>query len=192
MTYVYSMDEKILNKLQRGLVFLSMPYSSDDLNITQERYESALRLINHLMTQGVHVVSPIITGHPVVSRFNTPADWEYWAQYCEKCIDACETVLVYQLKGFDSSVGVEGELRISRELHKEVLYVDEDFNFIETLLEDGVPESINYGKFPINDLRVEYLKLWGQLFEITNDIDLVKSLMQGSTDAIQLRKKLIE
>lgn len=124
----------MIEKLQNGIVFLSMPYSSkletEDERILekQERFEKSLKLLSYLQLNRIHVVSPITQGHPVVIKYEVPSDWEYWEEYCHKFISISDCVLIFAIDGYDVSTGVAGEIKYAKEIGKPIYIIDENLN----------------------------------------------------------------
>lgn len=124
----------MLELLQKGIVFLSMPYSSkleteeEKLREKCDRFEKSLKLLSYLQLNRIHVVSPITQGHPVVLKYDVPSDWEYWEEYCHKFISVSDYVLIFAISGYDTSTGVAGEIECAKKMGKPIYIIDEEFN----------------------------------------------------------------
>lgn len=117
-------------EMKDKLAFISMPYYSNDKEVSKQRFEQVLYLSYLLMLEGVHYMSPIISGHPVVERYQTPDNWDFWGKYCERILRNCDCLIIFQLEGWDKSGGVAEEIRIAQEMGLPIYVVTDQFKFI--------------------------------------------------------------
>ena len=69
------------------------------------------------------VFSPIAHTHPIADIADVPTDWEYWAEYDKRMIDACDELMAIDLKGVLESTGVRAEVAYAAETGKPAVMV---------------------------------------------------------------------
>lgn len=121
----------MIEKLQNGLTFFSMPYSDKDKAIVEERFQKSLKASAHLMLNNVHLLSPIGFGHPIVISHPVPSDWKYWKTYCIKLILRSSQMIVFTLDGWKESTGVQEEITLAKSIRIPIYFMDEDFHITE-------------------------------------------------------------
>jgi hypothetical protein len=104
------------------LAYVAAPYSDADPEVVTRRMQLFYKADAYLMNQGYVTVSPLLK-HPVVLQEKTPSDWEYWQEYSETLLDACDIMIVIMLPGWESSKGVLGELKFCKENNIPVIFV---------------------------------------------------------------------
>jgi len=104
------------------LIYLCSPYTSDDPAIRQQRFEAACRAAAAMIRQGQTVFSPIAHSHAICA-FGVPLDSRFWSRHDRRYLEACDEVAVLMLDGWQTSVGVQAEIAIARELGKPVTYL---------------------------------------------------------------------
>ena len=106
------------------LIYLASPYSHDDPDVRQDRFNAVCLKAAELMLKGYFVFSPIAHTHPIALASDLPKGFDYWQEYNEKMIGLCDKVFVYRLDGWEESEGIAGEIEYAKELGKEVRYLD--------------------------------------------------------------------
>jgi hypothetical protein len=101
-----------------------VPYSHPDPAVRQTRFETANRTAARLMREGRHIFSPISHTHPIALAGTLPLDWTYWQAYDAALLRCCIRLLVIKLEGWLESVGVQGEIKLARELGLEIVYLE--------------------------------------------------------------------
>jgi len=107
-----------------GLVYLATPYSHDDPDVRQRRFEIVNRVAAKLMRDGVHIYSPISHTHPIAMAGDLPKGWDFWEKYDRVVLAACVKVIVLRQKGWDQSTGVAAEIAIAKEMGLPVEFID--------------------------------------------------------------------
>lgn len=105
----------------RNLVYLASPYTDPDPAVMESRFDEACRAAAALMKKGVFVFSPIAHSHPI-ARFGLPLDFEYWKTYDAMMLAFCSRMIVLQIDGWDTSVGVQFEIEIAEKLNMQIEY----------------------------------------------------------------------
>lgn len=105
-------------------IYLVTPYSDPDPAIRQARFEFVNKVAAKLMSEGLLVFSPISHTHPIALAGKLPTGWKFWADYDFTLIEWCDEVYVLKREGWKESIGVTAEIKIAKELHKPVTYID--------------------------------------------------------------------
>lgn len=103
-------------------VYVAVPYSHDDPEIRQERFEVANRYTAKLMRQGLVCFSPITMCHPVAA-YGLPGDFAFWEKLNYAYLDLCREIHVLKITGWRDSIGVTAEIQIMRDLGRIVRFV---------------------------------------------------------------------
>lgn len=75
------------------------------------------------MRDGHYVFSPIAHSHPLALCSDLPTHWEYWREYDEAMLGACNELWVLMLDGWKDSVGIQAEIAAAERLGLPVHYV---------------------------------------------------------------------
>lgn len=95
------------------VVFVSFPYSHQSKDITQWRMRMFRKYAGQLLTQGIHVVSPM-SMLDVVTSTGKDVNWNTWQAYCESILLKCDELWILDLPGWDKSDGVQGEIKFAK------------------------------------------------------------------------------
>jgi hypothetical protein len=106
------------------MIYLITPYSDPDPKVVEARYEMACRVAGRLMREGSIVFSTIAHSHPIACFSALPRDWAYWERFCTEFITAAEKVVVVKAPGWETSVGVQAEIKIAEKLGKTIEYLE--------------------------------------------------------------------
>lgn len=109
-----------------SLIYLATPYSSPDPEIQEERFLAVNRVAAKLMSQGLHIYSPISHTHPIANAGDLPRGWDYWEQYDRAVLAACVGMMVFCQDGWRQSKGVSAEIEIAHEMGLPVQYINEN------------------------------------------------------------------
>ena len=111
--------------------YLAIPYSHLNKEVERLRFEIANAISAFLMKNKEEVVfSPISHSHPMV-QYGVPTSWEWWGDQDRKFLDVCGELYVTLLKGYETSTGVNAEVKHMVEKGIKVTFLDP--------LELGVP-----------------------------------------------------
>lgn len=93
------------------LIFLAMPTKGAVLN-NQIRPTVLAQIAQlHLKYPEHTFVAPMIQDYQLLPYMpSTAATWDAWGKHCRALIERCDEVWVIQCEGWDTSVGVRGEL----------------------------------------------------------------------------------
>ena len=106
------------------MIYLASPYTHVDAAVREERAKLAAIAAGRLMiSTGDCVYSPIAHGHAVYeSHQELPLNWEFWRGQCFPVLDACSSMAVLMLEGYENSVGINAEVDYIKGQGKEVIY----------------------------------------------------------------------
>lgn len=105
------------------LWYLASPYSHADPLVRAARYRAACQATAALLRAGVVVFSPIAHSHALV-EYGLPSDWSFWERLDRAYLERCDQLVVLMLAGWQTSVGVQAEIRIADELGMPVSFLD--------------------------------------------------------------------
>jgi hypothetical protein len=109
--------------MSKPLIYVASPYTHLLPGVRLFRFEQVCYYAGELMNEGKVVFSPIAHCHPIQAMHNLPCDWEYWQKTCEAYLSCCYKLIVLQLDGWDTSVGVQAEIKLASALGLEIEYV---------------------------------------------------------------------
>lgn len=76
-----------------------------------------------LMSDGLHIFSPISHTHPIALAGNLPTGFDFWRGYDEAILNVCKELWVLCLDGWQESVGVRAEIDYACKLGIPVRYI---------------------------------------------------------------------
>jgi len=98
------------------LIYLAAPYTHEDPQVRETRFQLINGAASHLMRAGVHLFSPISHTHPIALAGGLPTGWDFWRSYDETMLSACGAIVVLMLAGWDTSKGVTAEVSIGEKI----------------------------------------------------------------------------
>jgi len=103
------------------IAYIALPYSHPDQWVKTNRMAKFATFDADLMRSGIFTVSPM---HKVfMLPFATfPDTWEYWRDYSHELMKMCDKVVVLQLDGWETSVGVCAEIEMAKKLGLPIEY----------------------------------------------------------------------
>lgn len=106
-----------------GFVYLGSPYAKYPAGLTEaNRVVSTVAGI--LMKRGLRIYCPIAHGHAVSSCEELPRDWDFWKSQDQPLIDAAAAIVVLEMRGWHSSVGLTYEIECFMKAGKPILYIE--------------------------------------------------------------------
>lgn len=110
---------------KKKLIYLASPYTHSSKKVMHERFERVMRLTAYLIRKGNFVLSPIVYGHIMASRYEMPTNWEYWLEFDRILISKCDKLVVFKMRGWDKSNGVKEEIDIAKHYKIPVEYIED-------------------------------------------------------------------
>jgi hypothetical protein len=105
------------------VIYLASPYSHPDPAVRQWRFEAACQATAAMLKAGLIVLSPVVHSHPLAGHGLDAMDHAFWMHVDRPMLDACTSVAVLTLSGWESSKGIAAEIRIARDCRKPISYV---------------------------------------------------------------------
>ncbi len=118
-----------------GPIYIASPYSHQDPEERQVRFEAVCLYCVLLINDGCHVYSPIAHTHPIALLGDLPKGWDYWQSFDRIMIEACSCVYALQIPGWEKSVGMTEEIKIAKSLGKMVTMIPEGEHFYNLAVE---------------------------------------------------------
>jgi len=114
------------------MIYFAIPYSDDDKNIRQHRFEIARTITAQIINEQNYIIpfSPVVYTHDLSQYVGSEHDWYEWdLQFLARC----DAMVVIQLEGWEVSYGVQKEIKFCEENGLPILYVaiDEIDTFIK-------------------------------------------------------------
>ena len=109
------------------MIYIASPYSHPDESVRVERYRAVHKFTARLMTRGLICFSPIVYGHEFTSRQNLPGDHDWWMDFNEHMLSASERVYIYQLAGWEESLGVAHEIKWAKTAGRPIHYIEPQY-----------------------------------------------------------------
>lgn len=108
------------------MVFISAPYTHIDPAIVADRMMKVSQYFAKLLSQNIICLSPLATGQFILDRTTIRSDFDFWKNLSLRYIDACDTVHVLMLPGWDVSTGVSVEIEHAKNVGKKIIFVHEN------------------------------------------------------------------
>jgi hypothetical protein len=99
--------------MKSSLVYLSAPYSHKDPSVRESRFRLINEAASVLILEGLHIFSPISHSHSIEMAGMLPTDFAFWSSFDTAMLSVCGAMIVFQLPGWEESVGVKGEMDIA-------------------------------------------------------------------------------
>lgn len=108
----------------RAYWFVSTPYSAYPSNL-ETAHDAACRFAARLIDNGWPIFCPIAHTH-VIAKYMThdPRDSAFWMEVNRGPMEAAAGLIVAQMPGWESSVGIAGEVEYFVCAERTVLYLD--------------------------------------------------------------------
>lgn len=94
-------------------IYLASPYTHENKQIEQERFEAAAKAAGQLMLKGFLVFSPIAHSHPIAMQNDLPTDIDYWMEFDKSFLEWADELVILNIQGWSASIGVDMERKIA-------------------------------------------------------------------------------
>lgn len=133
-------------------IYLSVPYSHDDEQIMERRYQTVSKIAWKLMNLGFTVFSPITHSHPLENVVGEREGHNFWMnQDLPYLRDFAGLVVLVKAEGWRESSGVTAELQLAQEQGIPIEAVDP----LEVMTVVGISGKKRSGKDTMADVFVE-------------------------------------
>jgi len=100
--------------------YLASPYSHSDKKVRKERYEKTMEAVAFLIKKRIYVYSPIVHCHNIAINYELPYDAEFWKDYNYNMMISSDGIIVFELDGWNHSIGVLDEINFAKILNLEI------------------------------------------------------------------------
>ncbi len=128
MAYYITTLPIIFNMKQTKLFYIALPYSHYDKEIVKQRVDKFSSLDSFLNLNYIQTVSPILKQTLLDRNKNLASDWNFWQTLSYTYLSRCDALIVYQLEGWENSVGVTEEIKFAQESNIPIIYIAEYLN----------------------------------------------------------------
>lgn len=108
-----------------ALIFIAIPSKGTvkDSKLTEEFLADLATL--HLKYPEHTFVAPMVQDYQLLRHMPAlNATWQDWGKHCRLLIERCDAVWIMKYEGWDTSVGVEGELQHAQKFLKTINFVE--------------------------------------------------------------------
>lgn len=105
-------------------VFIAIPTvgTVKDGAMTEEFLKFLAKL--HVEHPEITFVSPMVQDYQILKYMDVEPVWEEWGKHCRLLIERADEVWVLKFNGWDTSVGVAGEIEHARSVGKPIEFID--------------------------------------------------------------------
>lgn len=108
------------------MIYLASPYTEGGASETvmRNRYHQAMDFVVARMPEPIF--SPIVYSHNMGVTYDLPKTFDFWMNMDYKFIDACDTLYVLMLAGWDKSIGVTAEIEYAKKKGLDIVFFNSD------------------------------------------------------------------
>lgn len=103
--------------------YVASPYSHPSYDIRVGRFLAVEEYCARRIREGDVLFSPIVHCHGMAIAHKLPGDAEFWRRFAIATLSPAKDVIVLQLSGWSTSLGVAFEVDLAERLNKEIHYV---------------------------------------------------------------------
>ena len=127
------------------LTYLTCPYSHPDHYMMVARHLLVNRFAAKLIGEDGRFVFSIISHlHPITDEGALPHGCEFWECHYKKMIGCCDDLLVLCLPEWETSTGVQAEIKIAQEMEMPIDYVQYE---LTPTIEEMVKRAKDFEEF---------------------------------------------
>jgi len=104
--------------------YLASPYTHPDSAVMEARFLEVCKIAAILINKGNVIFCPIAMAHPIKLTSDLPHSWQYWEKFDTEFILASDELLVAMMDGWETSIGVQAEIKIAEKYGIQVSYID--------------------------------------------------------------------
>ena len=112
--------------MRTPLYYLATPYTHPEHCVMVARHLMVNKIGAKLIEGGKYIYSPISHTHPIAELGTLPRGWDFWEGYDKVMLKACTNLIVLRLPGWETSTGVQAEIKIAKDLGLPTEYIDYD------------------------------------------------------------------
>jgi hypothetical protein len=109
-----------------SLIFIAIPTTGTVRN--SKLTPQFLKMLASLHTKYPQhtFIAPMVQDYQILKYMDVTATWEDWGKHCRALIERCDEVWVLKFEGWDSSVGVAGEIECGVYHGKPIAFLEVD------------------------------------------------------------------
>jgi len=104
------------------MIYIASPFTHSDILIERARYVLVSKYTNKLLISGVAAFSPIVYGYHFHSTYKIASDAKTWQDFNFAMLSVAESLNVYMLDGWKTSLGVRAEINRAKQLKLPISY----------------------------------------------------------------------
>ncbi len=136
------------------MIYAASPYSHHSITVRRLRYEVMRDMALNWLQQGLGIFSPIVYTHPIVVEYKLQYGFAGYLKFDTAMVRSSKELWVVKLPSWEHSIGIEGEVRIAREVGISTVHIEPfgpTWDAVKTYLQDqdnkdakrgGVPNAI--------------------------------------------------
>lgn len=128
MCYDITPSLNIDNMKQTKLFYIALPYTHASKEVVEQRVDKFAKFDSFLNLNHIQTVSPILKHLLITKNKSVPGDWNFWKTLSYTYLARCDALVVYQLEGWEESVGVTEEIKYAQEHKIPIIYIPEYLN----------------------------------------------------------------
>lgn len=97
------------------LFYVASPYSHPIAAVRYDRFGAVCSFCAKMLGHDFHVFSPICHSHPIAEAGDVRTDFDFWRAWNLLILGRCDALIVLELDGWTTSVGVNAEIEFARE-----------------------------------------------------------------------------
>lgn len=106
------------------MIYIASPYNHIDPTLVELNYTLVSQYTAKLVSQGITAISPITYGHTLLKFEKMPTSWEFWTDFCLSILVRCDELWIYQIPGWDISLGVATEIEFAKQHNISIKYIE--------------------------------------------------------------------
>jgi len=118
------------------LEYLGTPYSDKDDYLQDFRAKIVDIIATELTNKGRAIYSPISSWHHIACKYTMPKTFEFWEKMNLSFLKQCKKLLIVTLPGWETSIGLRGEIEFAEEHGIEIKKIDPQPYFEKLLIMD--------------------------------------------------------
>ena len=109
---------------RKTIEYIAIPYTSVDKKVRKFRIEVSDYFYVKLMADGHIVYAPISHNGRVAEKYELPKEWKFWRRIDSEFLKVSKKLWVVRLDGWQTSIGVQTEIRMAKRLKIPIEYLD--------------------------------------------------------------------
>lgn len=126
------------------MIYLAQPYSHPRIHIREQRYQSAMKWCYKL--HHLRPFSPIVHWHKIAEMYGMPTEFRFWKAINFSYLDTSSGLYALLIDGWQTSVGLNHEVRYAKLIKKPFWIVEPDTGIIRKAEYNEVLQEMTIGQ----------------------------------------------